>query len=128
MIHAVRGKIITGVSHGDFVPWNMIREGDRIVLIDGEHGSAKTPRYYDVAYLYHRLYTLVGRPDLADRYLRAVVSGFDSDELARFHDFFPHVLASRTIGGYFDAKNDGTSFEYHDRLRDEVLAGRFQTF
>lgn len=111
-----------GVNHGDFVPWHMIRQADgRFALIDGEHGSAQTPRYYDIAYFYHRVYTKLENPNLAEAYLSEIVRRLPEKESGMFREFFPLLLASRIIGGFFDAKHDRTDFQYHDRLLEKFL-------
>lgn len=124
-ITALKKGFVFGVNHGDFIPWHMIMQGEKFALIDGEHGSTKTLRYYDISYFYHRVYTVLRNPILAKKYLKILIDRLPQAEKELFEKQFPKVLASRIIGGYFDAKHDGTSYDIHDQLQEEFLSGSY---
>lgn len=110
------------VNHGDFVPWHMIQEGKKFILIDGEHASAQSPRYYDVCYFYHRLYTSAQNPELAKNYLSKLRDQLPKEEKNKFDLSIKPILATRIIGGFWDAKtNEQDDTSYHNRLRDDFL-------
>jgi len=110
------------VNHGDFVPWHMIQEGEKFILIDGEHASTKSPRYYDVCYFYHRVYTSAQNPELAKSYLSKLRSRLPKTEKNKFDSSIKPILAARIIGGFWDAKNEGqVEFTYHNNLKDDFL-------
>lgn len=113
-----------GSNHGDFVPWHMLERGSSFVLIDAEHASLTKPRYYDVAYFYHRVYTAAESPELAKAYLRAFTERLSEGEQEKFNAAFRAVLAGRVIGGYWDLKQE-RRFEtpYHASLRRDLLQG-----
>jgi thymidylate kinase len=52
----------TGASHGDFAPWNLLRRGDRWVLIDWEHARPDAPPWHDVWHYLVQGHALLGRP------------------------------------------------------------------
>jgi hypothetical protein len=111
------------VNHSDFVPWHMIIENDKFVLIDGEHGTAKSLKYYDVCYFYHRLYTAARAPQLAKLYLSKIVKALSVDEQDNFLSLMRPVLASRIIGGFWDEKTAGrTDVKYHQMLKQDFLS------
>ncbi len=110
-----------GVSHGDFVPWHILKtEKGGYFLIDAEHSSVMGLRFYDVAYFYHRVYTKLKRPDLAEYFLnkfKEVYKWSEADEKA-----FRPVLASRILGGYFDGESDSvTSMELNKEMEGKLL-------
>jgi hypothetical protein len=114
-----------GVNHGDFVPWHMIKDGEKFILIDGEHASTQAPRYYDACYFYHRLYTSAQNPELAKTYLRKLRQALPEAERTRFDIMIRPILAARIIGGFWDAKTDGqTDVSYHQKLKDDFLQGK----
>lgn len=109
-------------NHGDFVPWHMLEADERFVLIDAEHASISKPKYYDVAYFYHRVYTAAMSPDLAKAFLRAVSDQLPKPERNAFMRKLRPVLAGRVIGGYGDSKQgDRTDVSFHDALRQDVV-------
>lgn len=109
-------------NHGDFVPWQMIKQKNKFILIDGEHGSSKTPKYYDIAYFYQRLFTSGKSPKLAKLYLRKIKENLSKKEKGDFEKIFKPVLASRIIGGFWDAKNDGKKdLTYHNKIKKDFL-------
>jgi hypothetical protein len=105
-------------QHGDFVPWQLFTLSDRqFCLFDGEHASLVKPRYYDLAYLYSRLYTRSAAPqaarDILKRYLAQ--SGANPTE---FHQAFLPVITLRALGIQADAWADRQHFDYYDRAAD----------
>jgi len=110
------------VNHGDFVPWHMIEANGKFVLIDAEHASSKSPRYYDIVYFYHRLYTSANSPDLAKKYLNMIRERLPADEKEKFERSIRPIIAARIIGGFWDAKTDGQDdLTYHQQLRQDFL-------
>lgn len=111
-------------SHGDFVPWHFVRDDKaKLFLVDGEHAHILGLKFYDVAYFYHRVYTKLKRPDIADRFLGEFGDLYKFSEEER--ELFRLVLAQRTIGGYFDAEKDGiTSVVLQNKLKDKLLQGK----
>ncbi len=111
-------------SHGDFVPWHFIRSDEgKLFLVDGEHAHVVGLKFYDVAYFYHRVYTKLKRPDIADRFLREFGHLYEFSEEEK--ELFKLVLAQRLIGGYFDAEKDGiTSVNLQERLQSRLLQGK----
>jgi thiamine kinase-like enzyme len=105
------------INHADFVPWHILEtKGGQLYLIDGEHASLK-PCFYDIAYFYHRTFTQAERPDLAEEFLQLTFSKLNPEKKALFNQQFPSVLASRIIGGYFDAVSDKQEdLSFHNRL------------
>lgn len=112
-----------GLSHADFAPWHMIADGDRIVLIDAEHGTELWPRYYDIAHFYHRTYTTAGFPKLAKKYLRIVKKFLSKDKLSTFDKEFKSILATRIIGGFWEIKTSKKHIDdkYHQMLKKDFL-------
>lgn len=114
------------VSHGDFVPWHVILNGERRVLIDGEHAWSGRARYYDVAYFYHRLSTSAARPDLARKFLREFRNGLHSDEALEFEGLFMPLIASRSIAGFYDVTlfdDQKKVLDKHEELRNMIISG-----
>lgn len=110
------------MNHGDFVPWHMLQDGERFVLIDAEHAGVKKPKYYDTAYFYHRVYTAAESPELAKKYLAALSERLSAGERKNLIDELRPILAGRAIGGYWDfAQGDKSERSYHDALRKDIV-------
>ncbi len=112
------------INHSDFVPWHILEtESGELYLIDGEHASLK-PDFYDIAYFYHRTFTQAERPDLAEEFLQLTFSKLNTEKQKLFNKQFPSVLASRIIGGYFDAVNDKQAdLGFHHQLKNLLEGG-----
>lgn len=92
------------LQHGDFVPWHMHDDGfPNVVLVDLEAAKLRF-RYYDLAYIYHRLYTKRGKPNLARLLLREFLNQID-DRKTFFRQFLPS-LTNRAVGGLKDYCNE----------------------
>lgn len=113
------------LAHGDFTPWHL-RESKRgeLFLIDGELASSTHPRYYDLAYCYHRLVTHSGRPGAAEAILNAFVQRLPKRHKKGFADQFHAVLAERIIGGFWDVLV-GSRAKREVLFRHEKLKNRF---
>lgn len=114
-------NILVGASHGDFVPWHILKtENKEHFLIDGEASQVVGLKFYDVAYFYHRIYSKLKRPDLAEYFLtkfKEIYKWNETEEKA-----FRPVLASRILGGYFDGERDGvTSMELNKDMERKLL-------
>lgn len=115
-----KNKIEIGACHGDFTPWAIMKtKKDEYFLIDSEAAQMGGLKYYDVAYFYHRVYTKLKRPDLAEIFLekfKKINQWMDKDNEA-----FKPVLAGRIMGGYFDAERDGvTSVELNREMEEKL--------
>ena len=111
-------------SHGDFTPWAIMKTKSRnYYLIDSEAAQMGGLKFYDVAYFYHRVYTKLQRPDLAEQFLKMFK---ETNKWTEKNDKeFAPVLASRVMGGYFDAERDGvTSTELNLELEAKTLLGK----
>lgn len=118
IVKNLRGDYLKGLNHGDFVPWHMIENNGQIVLIDAEHASSLGPRYYDIAYFYHRVYTALQAPKLAEKYLAMIKKKLPEEEKEKFERFFPLVLATRILGGFWEmATIDDRDIKYHQLLK-----------
>lgn len=108
-------------SHGDFVPWHILTSSrNKLILIDGEHSRIEGFKFYDAAYFYHRVYTKLKRPDIADKFLEEFnkIYPFSKDD----KECFRLILAQRVIGGYMDAKYDSsTSVKHQNGLMNKIL-------
>ena len=70
-----------GPWHGDWVPWNMVRRGDEVLLWDWEHFTADVPCGFDhVHYLAQDIRTEIGTDAAAeDRWVVEASSELDRD-------------------------------------------------
>lgn len=111
-----RQYIEVGFNHSDLVPWHMheIRY-PKFAIVDYENCKNK-PKYYDLAYFYHRTYTKLAEPKLADNFLEIYKkkANLPSD----FEKRFLPVLGQRIIGGLFDhlVNKDRTDIRFHQKL------------
>lgn len=122
LIWKIKDDFQTGLVHGDFVPWHMIKSNGKIILIDPEHSSLLAPKYYDVAYFYHRVYVSTQNPILAKKYLKKYKQSLGDSELKEFDQLFKPVLADRILGGYWDQKTDDTNnYIYCDKIKKDLL-------
>ncbi|MFO0417607.1 MAG: phosphotransferase, partial [Pseudomonadota bacterium] len=117
LVDPLRDSYEPHISHGDFVPWHVIIDDERRILIDGEHGWSGRPRYYDLAYFYHRLATSAASPELARLFLAEFRDELPDLERAQFNDRFVPILAARSIAGFCDA----TVFEDQKKVLNKHL-------
>jgi hypothetical protein len=113
------------LNHCDFAPWHMMRSDNKLVLFDAEHASNYNPRYYDVCYFYHRLYTVGTGADSAKKYFNLFRDSLDSRERQQFDDAVKPILAARIIGGFWDEKNSKNKvpdYSIHNQIKQEYLA------
>jgi aminoglycoside phosphotransferase (APT) family kinase protein len=118
LIDTHRPHIQPAFQHGDFVPWHLFAiNGQQLVLFDGEHASLVKPRFYDLAYLYSRLYTRSQAPASARKILSGYIeqAGHNPDHFA--HAFLP-VITLRALGMHADAYADRQHFDYAPAARD----------
>jgi hypothetical protein len=99
------------MQHGDFVPWHIFERDDEWLIYDGEHASTQKPRFYDLAYLYTRLFTRAQSPEIAAEILTGFVDQIDLSQEQFFNAFWP-VVTSRSIGMFLDAHNDKPHNDY----------------
>lgn len=109
-----------GLAHGDFSPWHILVNKDEKVLIDGDHSSLIKPRYYDLAYIYSRLYSRNEAKTATAELLRSFINkiGIPKDDFAKA--FIP-VLTSRAIGVCNDASRDLESGLDYREIAAELL-------
>jgi len=116
-----RSLIKIGFNHSDLVPWHMHEiKYPKFALVDYE-GSKNKPLYYDIAYIYHRLYTKLAEPKLADKLLEIYKEKANLPE--NFDKIFLTILGARITGGFFDCivNKDGTDIKLHQRLLKNYL-------
>ena len=110
-------------SFGDFVPWHMIKRNEEIYLIDSEHARMEGIKFYDVAYFYHRVFTKLQTPDIADEFMQIFLKLYPMSNKDK--ETLRMILAQRLIGGYMDAQYDkATSVKLQDEMRDRLLKGK----
>jgi hypothetical protein len=110
------------VNHGDFTPWHILEQKDgRLVLVDGEAASCTALRFYDAAYMYHRLCTEVSYY-FAESYLANFSNLLSSAKRQELSEIFPILLACRIIGGFRDAKLNSSATEPHFALAEKLLS------
>jgi Phosphotransferase enzyme family len=61
----------TGLVHGDFAPWNLLRHEDEWVLIDWESVATEQSPFLDLIHYHVQSYIHLGRPSL-----RSLIAGF----------------------------------------------------
>jgi len=117
------GYMETASSHGDLTPWHIMKTNNNVYyLIDSEAAQMGGLKFYDVAYFYHRVYTKLKRPYLAEQFLKIFKEAYKWTE-KNDKEFAP-VLASRIMGGYFDAERDGvTSVELNREMEERLYGG-----
>ncbi len=121
LINKNHSKLINGFNHSDFVPWHMHElKFPKFYLVDYENCKGK-PLYYDLAHFYHRLYTKLGEPKIADKFLEIF---FKRAKLPPdFEAIFSTILGHRIMAGFFDClvNKDGTDIKLHQKLLDNYL-------
>jgi len=111
-------------QHGDFVPWHIfITNENKLFLIDGEHSRIAGFKFYDIAYFYHRVYTKLKRPDIANKFLEEFNNIYQFSKADK--ECLGLILAQRVIGGYFDSSKCGEkNVCLHDELKRKILEGK----
>lgn len=109
-------------AHNDFVPWHIYKSRSDLYLVDGEHSGIVKVKFYDLAYFYHRVYTKLQRPDIADKFLKEFLKIW---ELTKYDlERLQMVMANRLLGGYYDFEWDNiTSIEHQDEFKKRLLKG-----
>lgn len=115
-------RLQLGPCMGDFVPWHMIEDEGEIYLIDGEIARIEGVKFYDVAYFYHRVFTKLEKPEMAEKFMDMFLEEYPISEDDR--ETLRLILAQRLIGGYMDAQYDElTSEEQQDEMAEKLLKG-----
>jgi hypothetical protein len=105
-------------QHGDFTPWHLLIDGQKNWwLIDGEHASIEKPRYYDLAYMYSRIFTRLHSPKHAAKLLRIFANKAEISQEKLYLTFLP-IITSRAVGMYFDALNDIKEDDYMNEAKE----------
>jgi hypothetical protein len=118
LVQAHYHDVAPAFQHGDFVPWHIFAVTEQqVCLFDGEHASLTAPRFYDLAYLYGRLYTRSAAPESARQILRRFIAEGGHKE-AEFARAFLPVITLRSLVGHIDALADKAHFDYVESARD----------
>lgn len=108
---------IPWVNHGDFTPWHLLLSDKQLYLIDAEHAGTTKPKWYDVVYFAHRLATQCNGFEEMQQFFRRFHDALESENDQ--HDFcvalYP-LMASRIIGGIWDAQNDKSDMDPHHQI------------
>ncbi|HEU5187966.1 MAG TPA: phosphotransferase [Candidatus Saccharimonadales bacterium] len=113
-----RHHLTPQLQHGDFVPWHILIDANQDWwLIDGEHASLQKPRYYDLAYMYSRIFTRLHSPHHAATLLRSFEQ-FSGTPRQNIYPALLPIMTSRAIGMHFDALNDLHSDDYRAEAQD----------
>ncbi len=115
-------------AHCDFVPEHLLIENNtKLYVVDNEAFSLHHVKFYDLAYMYHRLYTKYCRPDIANKLLNLYESEYplSKQEILAFRA----ILGARLIGGFLDAENDkgfsgGTKIKMQLSMRENLERGK----
>lgn len=105
------------LQHGDFTPWHIFVKGDEWIIYDAEHASPLKPRFYDLAYCYTRVFTLLDDKEAAFRIVQAVSAKIDMEQDDFLQCFLP-VVTSRSIGMFVDALNDREEIDYTEAAQE----------
>jgi hypothetical protein len=112
---------IPTLQHGCLDLGHLRIAGEKTLVIDGEAASSKACRFYDAAYLYHRLYTKSPFSNLAEMYRNALYQSLTPKDQELFAVLFPAILTLRAVGGFYDYfLKDGTVRETHEKLVQTV--------
>jgi hypothetical protein len=118
LIHDYQKYTTPHLQHGDFVPWHILIDANQDWwLIDGEHASTQKARYYDLAYMYSRIFTRLHSPQHATRLLKAFMQHSGKSRESLYPALLP-VMTSRAIGMHFDALNDLHGDDYRADAQD----------
>lgn len=107
-------KLLTGLSHGDFTPWNIIIENDRYRLIDWEMADERELGYDLLNYIVHVAAVLNTTDNLAEviaKYKTQLVRYFKSFDVL---DYTPYIkaFANRKIAYYENHENREMANKY----------------
>jgi hypothetical protein len=58
----VRDGAGSGLAHGDFAPWNLLKTDRTFVLLDWESARTDAPAFFDLCHFLVQSYSLLGRP------------------------------------------------------------------
>jgi aminoglycoside phosphotransferase (APT) family kinase protein len=109
------------LQHGDFVPWHFLADtAGTLWLIDAEHASLHKPRFYDLAYMYSRIFTRFHDSYHASQLLTLFMQKRQLTPEVLYPALLP-IITSRAIGMLFDALNDLHEIDYR-RDAQELLA------
>jgi len=110
------------LNHGDFVPWHMIIDKNRFILVDSEHGSCKLPKYFDIVYFYTKVYVKAENPTLAKIYLNLLRNNISVSDKNLFDLSIKPLIANRIIDLFWHTKNERLhNFKYCLSLKKDLL-------
>lgn len=99
------------LQHGDFTPWHIFNQDGEWIIYDGEHASQMKPRFFDLAYLYSRVFTRQKNAPAAGQILQSFVEKVDMSKEDFMKAFLP-LLVSRSLGMFLDALHDREKVDY----------------
>lgn len=124
IVEEYRKNFEFSLCHNSFEPKEMIPEGEKIVLIDAEKASAYSPKFFDVAYLFTKVYIAAGLPDVAKDLLHRFRDRLADDKKTDFDRLIRPSLGLSAIHCFMKSETDANHFfEYHNRFAEELKAG-----
>lgn len=118
---SLRDNYNPSLAHGDYVPWHLfVNTTENLVLIDSEQGSTKLPRYFDIVYMFTRIYGRLNDPILAKKFLHICRDMLPTCLQKNFYEELKPLIASRVIDSFWHAKNENMSYELVSQLRREL--------
>ena len=111
-----------GFCHNEFDPENIILNNSVIHLYHGERSSGRSPKYYDVAVLYEKIYCSYGMKDIADEFLRCFMDSMKEEDKEYLKIALITMIASRLIGGYWEySKGVQKEIDSLEKLKINIL-------
>jgi len=114
IVDMIRTKLITAsnetneleryaLSHGNFWQDHLALDvNDTIVIFDFGTISFQRPKYYDVLFFIHRLYTAMESPSCAIKMWEELLRQLPAGSIAELKHYARCIFAQRAIGGIFD--------------------------
>lgn len=109
----IAGCFVPSPNHGDFTPWHLLVSDEIWYLIDAEHAGTAKPKWYDVVYFAHRLATQCNGFAEMKQFFRRFHDALEPMDQREFYAALYPLMASRIIGGVWDAQNDASDMGPH---------------
>lgn len=127
-------RLSLGPCHGDWVPWNLARSGDRIYIFDWEHWAERGPIGLDVLHWHFQIPFVLGKKDVRTSFAHAIASsrtdtvalGVTPDALRWVAVLYLAEIVLRGLEGVAGGAPPNPRF--HEPVRDlvrDVVDGRF---
>jgi len=91
-----------GFCHNEFDPENIIINNSNIYLFHGERASGRSPKYFDIAVMYEKLYCSYSLPNVANLFLRIFMDNISKNDIEYVKMAIKTMITSRLIGGYWE--------------------------